>query len=50
MQMVVAGFAVQMYLLVHLTQRTKLHFLNDLIQIFFSPKTASNYFFFSFPP
>lgn len=38
MQIVVTGFAVKIYPLMHLSQRNKLHFLNDLIQIFFSPK------------
>lgn len=38
MQMVLAGFAVKIYPLMHLCQSTELHFLNDLIQIFFCPE------------
>lgn len=46
MQMVVAGFAVKIFPLMHLSQRTKLHFPNCLIQIFFSPKELQIIFFF----
>lgn len=49
MQMVVAGFAVKIFPLMHLSQSTELHFLNDLIQIFFSPEWLP-IIFFPFPP